>query len=103
LGNQYNNTSSPPNRTDESALYYNDFFNNNQTCSGCVNIQDELYNLNAGIGSGPPTRQVQAAIQVAFTNYILFLQCTGQMTGSNGKPAPANSCAGVYCPPNYSK
>lgn len=76
-------------------LYYDDFYNNSQSClaasynnNGCVNIQNELYYLNAGNG-GLPTQQVQTAIQVAFEYYNNYLAQTGQKTDSGG-----NSCGG---------
>jgi len=50
----------------------------------CVNIQDELYNLNTGTNAGNPTQQVQAAVQIAFQNYITYLECAGQLTDGNG-------------------
>lgn len=98
VGNQYFDANNGGNPTVEATLYLNDFFNNNQnnnqSCNsteGCETIQSELYYLP----SGNNTQQVQAAIQAAFANYLLFLECTNQMTGSDGRQ---DSCKGNSCP-----
>jgi len=105
VGNQYegNNSlgflgvgGSPGNSL--ALAYYNDFFNLGNNSGS--NIQAELYQLiNNGSSTGS-VPQVQAAIQTAFNNYILYLECTGSMTGNNGQPEGIDS--GVICPPNYS-
>ena len=95
VGNQFfDNTGA---NTSQANLYVADFFNTGSPKG--INIQDELYNLNNSGTPGNATLQVQAAIQVAFTNYLLYLECSGSATGNNGRPT---NCSGVFCPPNYS-
>jgi len=96
VGNQYFDTGNNGNATSLAALYLNDFFNNSSPPG--INVQNELYQLNAN-GGGPPTQQVQAAIQIAFNNYLLYLECANSMTGANGTPTGNN--ISVICPPNY--
>jgi hypothetical protein len=93
MGNQYSTGSGSL-----SQAHYNDFFNTGN--NNGINIQNELYNLNNNGSTGNNILQVQAAIQTAFSNFILYLECSGNMTGNNGQPA--NSSSGVFCPPNYS-
>ena len=71
-------------KTAQGLNYYENFYG-----IGAVqgnNVQAELYNLNAGTSPGNNTQQVQAAIQVAYTNYRTFLINTGNSTGSDGRP-----------------
>jgi len=88
IGNQYNN-----NALSQATAYQTDFFSSA--------VQSELYDLNLGTGAGNNTLQVQAAIQIAYQNYLLWLECMNQMTGNNGHPG--NNCVtGFTCPPSYS-
>lgn len=108
VGNAYLDGTAP----NEAALYTSDFFATNPPNG--INVQHELY-INSYIASPGPQAQVYAAIQTAFHNYIMYLQCTGQLTLANGSPAqtpnssscpsPANRCPNCetsqVCPPPY--
>jgi arylsulfatase A-like enzyme len=104
VGNQYFNDSGGV--TSEAAAYLTDFYNNNNVAPlpPGINVQNELYNLYAGASAGTPTQQVQAAIQVAWNNYLSYLQCSKLLTGSNGTPVGANStsCPAEEACPNCS-
>lgn len=73
----------------ESDLYTDNFFGFG-TWHG-INVQSELY-YNLYIS---PFSQVGQAIQTAFNNYILFLNCNGQQTGIGGTPVNQNGCPAV--------
>ena len=75
--------------TTEAQAYVNDFFGTGSPAG--ISISDELYMPTV---SG----QLQAAITVAFDNYIAYLNCLGMMTGSDGK---ISSCESITCPPVY--
>lgn len=95
LGNQYfdpaNNTSG--NLSAEGQLYYADFFNTGS--NNGINVQNELYNLNTNAGNGNATQQVSLAIQIAFKNYIQYLACANNTTGSNGTHSVG--CLSIGC------
>jgi hypothetical protein len=61
-----------------------------------ISIPYELSQLNTASGNGTPTQQVAAAILVAFQNYIDYLQCADNTTGSNGTPSSCNTTCGNY-------
>ena len=63
-------------------LYFNDFYGIGSP--GGTNVQEELYQLNAGSSPGNNTQQVQAAIQTAYESYRTFLFTNGTATGRNG-------------------
>jgi len=100
LGNEfYMNNGSP---TALAEPYLTDFFNTGN--NGGINIPDELYSLNNNGSNSNYVQQVQAAIQTAFNNYINFLECSNQMTGSNGQQVfDYGGNNNGYCPvPLYS-
>ena len=66
------------NMTQEAQAYWNDFFNQNSPPG--INVPDELYYPNQTCLNP----QVQAAIQFAFNNYMSYLTCAGDMSGSDG-------------------
>jgi len=62
-------------------------------------VQGELYNLNPfGSTGGAPTQQVQAAIQFAYDNYILWLTCSDLITGTNGQFIAPPAGMNYSCP-----
>ena len=69
--------------TAEGQNYYDNFFGIG-TIQG-NNVQAELYSLNAGISPANNTQQVQAAIQVAYSNYRNYLIASNTSTGSDGR------------------
>ena len=70
-------------RTAQGLNYYENFYNIG-TLQG-NNVQAELYYLNAGTSPGNNTKQVEAAIQVAYTNYRSYLIASNNSTGSDGR------------------
>ena len=90
VGNQFFNSLGT--KTLEAGLYYNDYMNTG-TVYG-INVQSELYVLAPG--SGTPRAQVAAAIQVAFANYITFLKCAGDLTGTDGTPCTQTPACADY-------
>lgn len=63
-------------------------------------LKGELYNLNNGSG-GANTQQVQAAIQVAFQEYLTYLQCSNSTTGNDGRLSSCGSCPTTPSPTYY--
>ncbi len=100
LGNQYFDSSNTSGGLSAlGQLYQNDFFNNSPL--GGISIWDELYTQNTSSGNGNSAQQVAAATQVAFQNYLLYLECTGNSTGNNGIVATCMSFNNNVCPPAF--
>ncbi len=96
IGNQFGTSPSAPPSSIASA-HFNDFFNTGNN-SG-INIQNELYQLYMQGSNSNTIQQVQTAINTAFDNYIIYLQHTYNMTGSNGLIDPNNNSTSG--PPYY--
>jgi len=80
--NQYFDSSNNTGYSAQGQAYLNDWSNNGS--QNGINIQNELYNLYSyNNSSALPTKQVAAATQVAFSNYIQYLACQGYLTGNN--------------------
>jgi arylsulfatase A-like enzyme len=84
IGNTYLDGTAP----NEVALYQDNFFASAPAHG--VSVQDELYNNPYITQTANP--QVWQAIQTAFSNYILYLNCTGQLTGSDGTIVDHSGC-----------
>jgi hypothetical protein len=96
MGNQFLNGSS----ISSMALpFYTDFFNTGN--NNGINIQDELYQLNANGSTGNATLQVQKAMNNAFANFLLYLDCSQQMTGNNGWPVTYSNSSNCSNPIGY--
>jgi arylsulfatase A-like enzyme len=93
IGNEFGGITGSPSSI--AAPYYTDFFNVGNN-SG-IPIQTELYDLNTQGSVGNNVQQVQVAIQTAFNNYINYLQCVDDITGST----PGNGTGNSTCPASY--
>jgi hypothetical protein len=82
VGNEYGAVTGSPSGLGLAWPYYTDFFNTGN--NGGINIQNELFSLNNNGSTSNSVQQVQAAMKTAFNNYISYLECTNNMTGSNG-------------------
>ena len=71
------------NNTAQGQNYFNDFYGIGMNLHG-NNIQQELYQLNAGTSPGNNTQQVQAAIQIAYSSYRAYLLAHNSATGPDG-------------------
>jgi hypothetical protein len=95
-GNQFSTSPSAPPSPLASA-HFNDFFNTGNN-SG-TNIQYELCQFYTQGSNSNSIQQVQTATKTAFDNYIIYLQHTHNMTGSNGLIDPNNNSTSG--PPYY--